>query len=51
MSTPIAIENKNVVLLSDSDEMRVLRKYAIKYPEVIKILLDPKRLLSIFERM
>lgn len=40
MSTPIAIENKNVIILSMSDEMRVVRKYALKYSEVLKILLE-----------
>ena len=40
MATPIAIETKNTVILSMSDEMRVLRKYAVKYPEVMRILLE-----------
>ncbi len=40
MSTQIAIETKQVVILSEADEMRVLRKYAIKYPNVLKVLLE-----------
>ncbi len=40
MSTPIAIETKNTVILSMSDEIKVLRKYAVKYPEVMRILLE-----------
>ena len=40
VSTPIAIENRNIVILSMSDEMRVVRKYAIKYPNVLKVLLE-----------
>jgi hypothetical protein len=40
MSTPIAITRNTTIVLSPEEEMRVVRKYAIKYPEVLKILLE-----------
>jgi hypothetical protein len=40
MSTPIAITRNTTIILSEQEEMQIVRKYAIKYPEVLKILLE-----------
>ncbi len=40
MTTPIAITRDNTIVLTMEDEMRVVRKYAIKYPDVLRIVLE-----------